>query len=223
LAQTIARNKKGSVSKGRRPSASLSSTADRNPIDRMGTEKVFSHHEKIFRKGQSAKHIYKVEVGCIRTYVHHKDGRRFITAFYFTGDYFGLEMRETHAVSAETITPSTVRVISSKAITSRAASEIAVSKYMLAITNAELQRAQYHNLLLRNSAYVRVAHFLFDMKKRYRRKEVDLLMTRQDIADHLNLTLETVSRAFTQLEKKSAISNLTSRRVAVNLRKRLAA
>lgn len=222
MVQTTSENKTPRGRKGRR-SESLSSTADRNPIDRMGTEKIFSRFEKIFRKGQSARHIYKVEAGCIRTYIHHKDGRRLITAFYFPGDYFGLEMRETHAVSAETIIPSTIRVIGKKAITSRAATDIAVSKYMLAITNAELQRAQYHNLLLRNLAYVRVAHFLFDMKKRNRRREVDLLMTRQDIADHLNLTLESVSRAFTQLEKKSAILNLTYRRIVVNLRKRLAA
>ncbi len=91
------------------------------------------------------------------------------------------------------------------------------------ITNVELQRAQNHSLLLRNYSDERVGNFLFEMKKRNRRKEVDLLMSRQDIADYLNLSLETVSRAFTRLENKSAISLLTPQRVAIHFRKPLAA
>ena len=96
---------------------------------------------------------------------------------------------------------------------------------MLAITNAELQRAQNHSLLLRNSAsaHKRVANFLFEMKQRNRRKEVELAMSRQDIADYLSLTIETVSRSLNKLKKKSAISHVTIRSVTVHLRKRLAA
>ena len=94
---------------------------------------------------------------------------------------------------------------------------------MLHITSLELQRAQNHSLLLRNYSEERVGNFLFEMKKRDRRREVELLMSRQDIADYLNLSLETVSRAFTRLEKNSAISLLTPQRVAVNFSKPLSA
>jgi CRP-like cAMP-binding protein len=94
---------------------------------------------------------------------------------------------------------------------------------MLAITNAELQRAQNHSFLLRNSAHKRVANFLFEMKQRNRRKEVELVMSRQDIADYLSLTIETVSRSLKKLKKKSVISRVTTRSVTVHLRKRLAA
>ena len=73
------------------------------------------------------------------------------------------------------------------------------------------------------SSVERVGHFLFLMKKRNRRKEVDLLITRQDIADHLNLTVESVSRALARLEKESAISFLSLRRIAVHIRRPLAA
>lgn len=223
MAKIVSNDKNALARKSRSRSAFSSSQTSRNPIDRMGTEKLFSRKEMIFRKGQLARHIYKVEVGCILTYVHHRDGRRLITAFNFPGDYIALEMREKHVVSAEAMIPCKVLAIEKKAIALRAVTDFAVAKKMIAITNAELQRVQYHSLLLRESAYDRVAHFLFDMKKLNRRKVVDLLMTRQDIADHLNIALETVSRVFTRLEKKSAISNLTPRRVAVNFRKRLAA
>jgi len=219
VGEAISKNKRSHARKAGRRSASSSSTSGRNPIDRMGTEKLFSPNENIFRKGQSARHIYKVKFGCIRTYANLSDGRRVVSAFYFPRNYFGLEVRDKHIISAEAITPSMVLVIRRQALTLRATTDIVVAKHLLAITNVELQRAQNHSLLLRNkSAHERVANFLFELKKRNRRKEVDLLMSRQDIADHLNLKIETVSRALTRLEKKSAISFLTHRRIAVHIR-----
>jgi CRP/FNR family transcriptional regulator, nitrogen fixation regulation protein len=188
----------------------------------MGVTKLYAKAEKIFRAGKPARHIYKVESGCVRTYATGKGGR-IVSDFYFDGDYFGLEMRDKHAVSADAVAASTIRVIGRRAIATRIATDIAVAKHMLAITNAELQRTQAHGLLLRSAAHERVANFLFEMKKRNRRKEVYLLMSRRDIADHLNLTIESVSRALARLKKGSVISFLSHRRVAVHIRKRLAA
>jgi CRP/FNR family transcriptional regulator, nitrogen fixation regulation protein len=192
-------------------------------IDRMGSTIIIARDQKVFRKGQSARNIYKVESGCMRTYVYLNDGRRQIVSFYFPGDFFGLEMRSRHNVFAEAITPSVIRVIGKKSLTTRAATDLAVAKRMLHLTNVELQRTQIHSLLLRLPANERVGQFLFEMKKRNRSKKIDLLMTRYDIADYLSLTVETVSRAFTSLKKRSAISLLTRRRVAVRIRKALAA
>ena len=189
----------------------------------MASEKWLSRGETVFLKGQPALHVYKVENGCVRTYIKLKDGRRLTTGFYFPGDYFGLEMRATHNVSGEAISPSMVLVVGRKALSSRAAADNALAKQILQITNVELQRTRAHSMLLRQSAHERVANFLLEMKRRNRSREVDLVMSRQDIADYLNLTIETVSRAFTSLEKSSAISFLTSRRVAVHIRKPLAA
>ena len=184
---------------------------------------LFSRGEEVFRSGQASRHIYQVESGCIRTYANQSDGRRLIIAFYFPGDYFGLEMRKTHRISAEATTPSSVRRFSTKALALRAATDGAVARHMMHITNVELQRAQNHSLLLRNYSDERVGDFLFEMRQRNRRKVVDLLMSRQDIADYLNLSLETVSRTFTRLEKIAAISLLTPQRVAVNFHKPLSA
>jgi CRP-like cAMP-binding protein len=189
----------------------------------MASEKLLSRGETVFRKGQFALHIYKVENGCVRTYIKLKHGRRLITGLYFPGDYFGVEMRAKHDVSAEAITPSMVRTIGIKALISRATTDNAVAKQILQITNAELQRVQTQSLFLRQSADERVANFLLAMKKRNRSREVDLLMSRQDIADYLNLKLETVSRALGRLEKSLAISFLSHRRVAVHIRAPLAA
>ena len=203
----------------RRQPASLPVTG-RNTIDRMASEKLVSRDETIFRKGQAAGQIYKVEIGAVRTFAHSSSGRRLVVAIYFPGDYFGLDMQASHRLSAEAITPSKILAIGRKALISRAATDVAVANRMLNITNLELQRAQQHSLLLRISANERVAQFLYEMKKRSRSKEVDLVMSRQDIADYLNLTVELVARALTELENKFAISIRTVRRIAVHIRRR---
>ncbi len=220
MGKASSKTKKSQVRRRRRQSASPPS---RSPIDRMGSSTFFSRGERVFSNGQASRHIYQVEFGCIRTFTNLNDGRRLILAFYFPGDYFGLEMRKKHRVSAEATTSSSVRLFGMKALALRTETDGAVARHMMHITNVELQRAQNHSLLLRNYSDERVGNFLFEMKKRDRRREVELLMSRQDIADYLNLSLETVSRAFTRLEKKSAISLVTPQRVAVHFRKPLAA
>jgi CRP-like cAMP-binding protein len=50
---------------------------------------------------------------------------------------------------------------------------------------------------------------------------VELPMSRQDIADYLGLTIETVSRTLTQLEKLAAIQLPSSRRIVLRNRSAL--
>ena len=58
--------------------------------------------------------------------------------------------------------------------------------------------------------------FLLEMAARARsRTEIELPMSRQDIADYLGLTIETVSRTLTHLENSSAIALPSARRVVV--------
>ena len=86
----------------------------------------------------------------------------------------------------------------------------------------ELQRVRAHMLLLIKSAEERVACFLLEMAERLSTTEaVELPMSRQDIADYLGLTIETVSRTLTHLEAKAAIALPTSRRVVLRNRKAL--
>ena len=84
-------------------------------------------------------------------------------------------------------------------------------------TMAHLQRAQHHILLLgRKSAQERIATFLLDMADRLSRSgDMELPMSRQDIADYLGLTIETVSRTLTQLERDGFIAIPASRRIVL--------
>ena len=168
----------------------------------------------IFNKGEPAEYLYKVESGCIRTYSEFDGGLRRIHAFYFAGDYFGMEPGEAHSLSAQAVTASSLRLIKMRALMARAARDIEMVKFLLAITTSELQRTQSHNLLLLKGARERIIDFLLDLQRRKQNgSEIDLPMPRRDIADYLGLTIETVSRALTRLRNTSAISLLSSRRV----------
>jgi CRP/FNR family nitrogen fixation transcriptional regulator len=77
-------------------------------------------------------------------------------------------------------------------------------------------------MLLVKTAQERVASFLIDMANRLAGNVVDLPMSRQDIADYLGLTIETVSRTLTQFQQNSAIELPSSRRMILRDRQALA-
>ena len=166
----------------------------------------FARNSEIYGENEPADYLYKVVRGAVRTYKVLVDGRRQIGAFHLPGDVFGFETGEAHTFSAEAITDCRIAVIKRSALMAIAARDNEVARQMWAFTARELQRVQAHMLLLIKSAQERVATFLLEMADRVSTKgAVELAMSRQDIADYLGLTIETVSRTLTQLEKSAAI------------------
>jgi len=198
------------------PSFDMPAMRDADPFDGMMVALSFARGEEVYGEGEPAEFLYRVKSGCVRTYKVLSDGRRQIGAFYLPGDVFGLEAGDEHALSAEAITPSKVQAVKRSALMSRAASDSRMAQHLLEVTAAELRRAQSHMLLLIKSAQERVAGFLLEMANRAKtRSEVDLPMSRQDIADYLGLTIETVSRTLTQLENACAITLPSSRHIVL--------
>ncbi len=185
----------------------------------MGAPMPFGRNEEIYGEGEPAEYLYKVVKGAVRTYKVLNDGRRQISAFHLAGDVFGLEAGEEHAFSAEAISQSTVLVIKRSAVAALMARDTNVARELWSFTAFELQHVQDHVLLLIKSAEERVASFLLQMARRMRGiNEIDLPMSRQDIADYLGLTIETVSRTLTQLETRATIALPSSRRVVLRNR-----
>ncbi|HXD44269.1 MAG TPA: helix-turn-helix domain-containing protein [Pseudolabrys sp.] len=198
---------------------SAGSKAFQSSIELMGAPMPFGRNAEIYGENEPAEYIYKVISGTVRTYKVLNDGRRQIGAFYLPGDMFGLEIGDEHSFSAEAIVDSKVLVIKRSSVVGLAARDTDVARQLWAMTAAELQRAQDHIMLLIKTAQERVAGFLLEMAKRSAAvTEVDLPMSRQDIADYLGLTIETVSRTLTQLEKGAAIAVPTSRRIVLRNR-----
>lgn len=185
-----------------------------NTIALMGAPMRFSRNTEIYGEDEPAEYLYQVVSGAVRTYKVLEDGRRQICAFYLPGDLFGFEAGDAHMASAEAIGETHVLVVKRVAIMNRADHEKDLSRQLWEATAQELRRFQEHMLLLIKSAEERVAGFLVEMARRVAKTaSVELPMSRQDIADYLGLTIETVSRTFTQLEHSGLIALPTSRRV----------
>jgi CRP/FNR family nitrogen fixation transcriptional regulator len=135
---------------------------------------------------------------------------------------FGLETGELHHFSAEAMTESKVLVVKRSSLVALAARDTEVARQLWTLTARELERAQQHFLALIKTAEERVVGFLLDMASRVSgSNQFELPMSRQDIADYLGLTIETVSRTMTQLESTAAIELPSSRRVVLRNRAKL--
>ena len=185
----------------------------------MGAPMSFARNGEIYGENEPAEYLYKLVSGTVRTSKILNDGRRQIGEFYLPGDMFGLEAGGEHAFSAEAITDAKVIVVKRSAVEALAARDNAVARQLWAMTSRELQRMQEHILLLIKTAQERVAGFLLEMAERVKSTtEIELPMSRQDIADYLGLTIETVSRTLTLLEDNATIALPSSRRIVLRNR-----
>jgi CRP/FNR family nitrogen fixation transcriptional regulator len=191
------------------------------PLGLMGAPMRFTRNIEIYGEHEPAEYLYQVISGAVRTYRMLDDGRRQISAFYLPGDIFGVEAGDVHLSSAEAICDAQILVAKRSAVMARAENEKSLARQLWMLTVRELQRVQEHSLALIKSAEERVAGFLLEMAGRNTNgTAVELPMSRQDIADYLGLTIETVSRTLTQFVQSGKISLETSRRI--QLRNRLA-
>jgi len=206
----------------KQPSMRVLPGDERAGIELMGAVVPFARNSEIFGENEPADYLYKLVSGNVRSYKVLVDGRRQIGAFYVPGDIFGLENGDTHTFSAEAITDCKILVIKRSAVMALAARDPDVARQMWTATARELRRVQEHSLLLIKTAQERVASFLLEMAERVTADGlVELPMSRQDIADYLGLTIETVSRTLTQLEKTAAIGVPSSRRILLRNRSAL--
>jgi CRP/FNR family nitrogen fixation transcriptional regulator len=215
-AATTARNYAPETS---RRSAHVIPAAHRFPApDVAGLSGIVLHYERgteIVAEEDPADYIYQVVEGTVRSCKLLSDGRRQIDSFAMPGDYFGLEARATHGYAAEAITDVTLRLISRTAAFAAAGRDPEVARTLWQVTAKGLDACQRHALLLgRKTALEKIGSFLREMAERQGNDdEIELPMSRQDIADYLGLTIETVSRTMTQLEGAGTISLETSRHV----------
>jgi CRP/FNR family nitrogen fixation transcriptional regulator len=184
----------------------------------LGTTRILAKDEQIFAEGDRAAFFYRVMSGAVRTSKLLSDGRRQIDAFHLPGDIFGIESGEEHRFTAEALGNTTVVVVYRRcSLETLACSDGAFARQIVAAMMRSLERAQDHMMLLgRKSAAEKIATFLLDMDRRLSDGDhVDLPMSRTDIADHLGLTIETVSRSLTQMERQGLIELPSHRRTIV--------
>ncbi|WP_046117866.1 helix-turn-helix domain-containing protein [Sinorhizobium sp. PC2] len=155
---------------------------------------------EIYAEGDLIEKCYQVSTGAVRVYRLLSDGRRQVVSFHFPGEMFGFEAGLSHCFFAEAITETTLAVFGRRQMQER-------SRDLLALALTGMARAQQHLLVIgRQCAVERIAAFLVDLCERQGGgRQLRLPMSRQDIADYLGLTIETVSRVVTKLKERSVI------------------
>jgi len=190
----------------------------------IATEFSYRKDEEIYGEGEPSEYVYQVIRGAVRTYKLLNDGRRQIGAFLLPGDVFGLDPGSTHRLTAEAIADTTVRLVKRRSLEAAAGSNVQVAHNLWTMTAGDLRHAEDHMLLLgRKTAMEKVATFLLEMDRRLAKAGMMALpMCRRDIGDYLGLTLETVSRALSQLSDEGILIISSARQIVLRNRQRLA-
>jgi len=194
------------------PTPALNSAShDEDEVKLIGVAKSYRREREIFAEGDSTELVYKVVSGAVRSLRLLSDGRRQITHFYLPGDIFGVEFGGGRRAGAEALCDAVVVVARRSSVACEPEQTMRLWRHAI----SELQRSEDHVLTLgRRSATERLARFLVDLADRLGGGDVfDLPMSRQDIADYLGLTIETVSRTLTQLQANRLIELQGCRRV----------
>ncbi|WP_309607195.1 helix-turn-helix domain-containing protein [Phenylobacterium sp.] len=184
-------------------------------MDRIGLRMPFAKGEEIFGQADAADMIHGIVSGAVRTTRLHSDGRRQIGDFYYPGDIIGLETGGFYRFSAEALSDCVIHVVKRASLNSLSG-DAGLDGTLWEATRRELERTQEHLLMLgRKSACEKVASFLMDVARRVGSEDVSLPMGRQDMADYLGLTIETVSRMVTQLQGSRIVEFASARQFRV--------
>jgi CRP/FNR family transcriptional regulator len=179
-------------------------------------------HQPIFSEADAADHVFTVTGGAVKIYKLLPDGRRQITGFLFPGDFLGLTHNALYAYSAEAMIGTRLCRFPRRRLEALLEEMPKLEQRLLGLASHELAAAQDQMMLLgRKSAKERVVSFLLMLSNGAVRRgqsgnPVAVPMTRNDIADFLGLTVETVSRTVTQLKTQRLIELLDEKQVRLN-------
>ncbi len=181
-----------------------------NPLATLGTIAHFERNNTLFSEGDAAEYSYRVVSGAVRLSKMMSDGRRQIAEFALPGDFIGINWRDEHAMTAEALNDVSVVAYAKGRLDRLSDESREIRAELFDNLRHDLWAAQNHLVILgRQSALERVAGFLLqlmDRNKSGERSRIDVPMTRQDIADYLGLTIETVCRMLTKLKSAGVIA-----------------
>lgn len=177
-------------------------------LEQIGARRGFSRDEEIYAEGDRSDGWYKVVSGTVRICKLMADGRRHIAEFFFAGDCFGLDAVGDRVFSAEAV-GDVILMRFPRAATERLIDERPeLARHLCDMTLRNLAHARTQMLLLgRMTAPERVASFLLELaERRDVRRVLDVPMSRNDIADYLGLTIETVCRVLSAFKRDGVIA-----------------
>jgi CRP/FNR family nitrogen fixation transcriptional regulator len=193
-------------------------------FERFGVAVTYAAQEEIYAQDDAPDLVYRILYGAVCAPRLLSDGRRQVGGFYYRGDLFGLETGPAHRASAEALSETRLVAVRRSALRHYGELGERLERMLWRSTGEELSQVRDHMLLLaRKNAVERVAGFLDDIAQRLGGDWIDLPMARQEIADYLGLTIETVSRMLTHLQAEHIVQFSGCRRFRISAPARLAA
>jgi CRP/FNR family transcriptional regulator, nitrogen fixation regulation protein len=166
--------------------------------------------QEICGQGQTAEWLYRLVSGAARRYVLRSDGRRQIVDLLLPGDFFGFALGGEYDYTVEAIVTDTlVAAYPRKRAEDLADQDPQLARELREVAFEALARMQSQLLIIgRITALEKVGSFILEMSNRLSEEEanrVTLPVSRYDIADYLAVSVETVSRALTDLKRRGLI------------------
>jgi CRP/FNR family transcriptional regulator len=186
---------------------------DLNRIEKLITEKTFPKKQIIFWEGDQVDTIYLIKRGNVKLYKTQSDGRSQILKIDGTGGILGFDsLFGTHYLAtAETISESVLCQIKAKDFRALLEKEPAINLRLLQALSREMEKNE--NLLFTlgtRTAKERLSYFLLTLYNsqcdcEVNPKKVNLLISRQEISEHLGMKQETVIRNLSKLKDEKII------------------
>ncbi len=186
----------------------------------------FDGGQEVVGEGDPTENFFLVMRGMFRAVKFTRDGRRQVFAFYMPGDVCGLEPDETHKLTIEAVDSAAMAILPRPACRVRMNDDPRLNAALFYGATRALTLSIDHMMMIgRSSAEERLAWFLTMLSARSASpigRVLDLAMQRQDIADYLGLTIETVSCTFTLFRDRGFLKLPRKRRVEILRRDALA-
>tara|TARA_R110001599_G_C12257188_1_gene660161 strand:+ start:57 stop:713 length:657 start_codon:yes stop_codon:yes gene_type:complete len=176
----------------------------------------------VYREAESFHSVYAVRSGSVKAYRAMGDGREQVIGFYFPGEIIGLDgiSSNTHNASAKTLETAVVCEIPFSSLKGLSSIVPPLQRHLFRLmSRGIIEDQQRITLLSRNSAAERIAFLLLSISARNISRKLSgtrfrLSMSRLDIGNYLGLTVETISRVFSQLQKM-AVLEVDNREIAI--------
>lgn len=186
--------------------------------------------EHLYLADDAFEAIYVVRSGALKVYTTDASGEEQVTGFYLPGEILGLDgiMGNRHVNNATALETTAVCTIPFRGLEALAATLPSLQHHFFQLMSREIQADQQLMLLLsKRSAEERIASLMLSLSARHKRRRLSeacfrLPMSRQDIGNHLGLSVETVSRGFTRLQQLGILA-VSGKEITISDRPRLCA
>lgn len=174
-------------------------------LSQIGRRKLVPKGSVVTWAGDENPICANVVSGALKLQAMNADGREQTVGLLFSGDFIGEPFDEESALTAEALSDTDLCLFPRPAFARVLDEKPGLERALLSRTLQSLREARERQLVLgRKGAKAKLAWFLLSLPRDVGGK-VDLPIARQEIADYLGLTIETVSRQFTDLRASGVI------------------